>query len=280
MEIFFADDSNQRRCVRGDVGPVASVGGVLIEESAVLPLTRALDEIAAKFGLPPDEEFKWSPNRGSWIHSNLHELRTDCYREVLETAARFDAKAIVICNDTRRTGDDADRAFERCLDYLFERLSMHLENRGANAVMVADRPGGGKRQEDRFLAYFSRRVREGTQYVLPNRILLNVLTTPSEMARQLQIADIVTGCTTAMIAGLEKYAAPLFPAVKQLFIRNGPGGIAGTGLKIAPDSPRSDSLVNLYHWILQENLLRKDGGAREYPLPVAGLPFCRDRWTP
>src|SRR5438874_12615656 len=95
------------------------------------------------------------------------------------------------------------------------------------------------------------------------------------MARHLQLADIVTGVTTAMVAGLETYAGPLFPYVKQLFIKNRPGGIAGTGLKIAPDSPRQDSLVNLYHWVLQENFLHKGGGARAYPLPISGLPFFK-----
>jgi hypothetical protein len=276
VEIFFADDSAQRRCNRGDVGPLVSVGGVLLDESAIHPLANALDGIATKFGLPRGEELKWSPNRGSWIRENLHERRTDCYREVLEVAAAHRAKAIVICNDTSRTQDDPDQAFERCLDYLFERLSMNLEDRGAYALVVADRPGGGKRQEDGFLEYFLKRVQEGTEYVLPNRILLNVLTTPSEMVRHLQLADIVTGITTAMVAGLDTYAGPLFPNVKRLFITNRPGGVAGTGLKIVPDSPRANSLVNLYHWVLQERLLHKGGGARAYPLPAAGLPFFND----
>jgi hypothetical protein len=139
--------------------------------------------------------------------------------------------------------------------------------------MVADRPGGGKIQEDEFLSYFLKRVKEGTQYVLPNRLLLNVLTTPSDMVRHLQLADLVAGITTAMVAGHETYAGPLFPLVKRLLITNRPGGIAGTGLKIAPDSARDDSLVNLYHWVLQERLLHKGGGAMAYRLPTPGLPF-------
>jgi hypothetical protein len=279
MEIFFADDSAQRTCSRGDMGPLISVGGILIDEQAIQPLAVALDGIAASFGLPRGEEFKWSPNRGSWIRENLHERRMDCYRELLETAATHRAKAIVICNDTARTGDDPGRAFERCLDYLFERLSMNLEDRGAYALMVADRPGGGKRQEDNFLAYFLKRVREGTEYVLPTRILLNVLTTPSDMVRHLQLADVVTGITTAVVAGFDTYAAPLFPYVKRLLITNRPGGVAGTGLKIVPDSPRANTLVNLYRWVLDEKLLHKGGGARAYVLPVAEFPFYKNGRT-
>jgi Protein of unknown function (DUF3800) len=274
VEIFFADDSIQKVCKRERMGPLVGVGGVLVEEAEIRPLADAIDNIAAAFGIPKEEEIKWSPNRGSWIRGNLLDNRTECYRQVLEAAYAHRAKAIVICNDTARTRDSAGEAFKRCLDYLFERLSMNLEDRERHALIVADRPGGGKIQEDEFLAYFLSRVEEGTQYVLPNRLLLNVLTTPSHMVRHLQIADLVTGITTAMVAGLETYAGPLFPFVKNLFIANRPGGIAGTGLKIAPDSPRGNSLVNLYHWVLQEHLLHKGGGARAYPLPDPGFPFA------
>ena len=47
--------------------------------------------------------------------------------------------------------------------------------------MVAKRPGSGKALEDRFLSYFLNHVQEGTECVLPNRLPLNVLTTPSEL---------------------------------------------------------------------------------------------------
>lgn len=273
MEIFFADDSIQRACKRESLGALIGVGGILVEESEIRPLADALDGIAESFGLPRGEEFKWSPQRGSWIRDNLRDHRGKCYGLVLEAAHTHRVKAIVICNDTSRTADNKDQAYQRCLDYLFERLSMNLEDRNAHAIMVADRPGGGKVQEDEFLSYFLRRVREGTSYVLPNRLLLNVLTTPSEMIRHLQLADLVTGVTTAMVAGFDTYARPLFPLVRRLFITNRPGGIAGTGLKIAPDSTRGDSLVNLYHWVLQEDFLHKGGGAVAYKLPARGFPF-------
>jgi hypothetical protein len=276
MEIFFADDSIQQTCYRESLGVLIGVGGILVEEAAVRPLADAMDAIAKAFGLPKGEEFKWSPRKGSWIREHLHDLRGECYGQVLEAAHSHRVKAIIICNDTARTADSKEAAYQRCLDYLFERLSMNLENREAHAIMVADRPGGGKVQEDEFLAYFLQRVRDGTDYVPPDRLLLNVLTTPSEMIRHLQLADLVTGITTAIVAGLDKYAGPLFPLVQRLFITNRPGGIAGTGLKIAPDSTRGDSLVNLYHWVLGERFLHKGGGAVAYRLPAGGYPFEKD----
>ena len=79
-----------------------------------------------------------------------------------------------------------------------------------------------------------------------------------------------------MVAGSDRYAGPLFPHVRELFIRNRSDGIAATGLKIAPDWPAPYSLVNLYHWVLDEHLLHKGGGAKAYPLPTTGFPFIPD----
>jgi hypothetical protein len=281
MEIFFADDSVQRSCARRSMGPVISVGGVLIEEAQLRSLSAEIDAIGNRFGVPEKEEFKWSPKRGSWIYENLHEGdREDCYRQILKAAAAHNARAVVVCWDTARTAEKDQAAFERCVDYLFERVSMNLEDRGSSAIIVADKPGGGKDQEAEFLNNFVERIQKGTDYVLPNRVLLNVLTTPSHLLRHLQLADLVTGVTTAMVAGNDKYARAIFPSVQNLFIKNRPGGVAATGLKIAPDGPRGDSLVNLYYWVLQEKFLHKGGGAVSYPLPVVGLPFEKDGLIP
>src|SRR5271168_1380974 len=100
MEIFFADDSTQRGAREG-MGSVVSVDGVLVDETALRPLTAALDQLATEYKFPPGEEFKWSPRKGSWIYSNLHgEVRQECYSRALGTAADHGARAIVICWDT------------------------------------------------------------------------------------------------------------------------------------------------------------------------------------
>ena len=67
MEIFFADDSTQKSR-RENMETVIGVGGVLVHEAAIRPLTRSMDEIAEKFGVPAGEEFKWSPHKSSWIY--------------------------------------------------------------------------------------------------------------------------------------------------------------------------------------------------------------------
>lgn len=271
MEVFFADDSTQKGN-RDGMGSVISVGGVFIDESALRPLTAAIDHIAETFGIPPAEELKWSPPRGSWIHKNLHgEARDNCYGNILRVAADHGARAIVICWDTGRTTLKGDAAFEKCVDFLFERMTVHLEKRDTSAIIVADRPGGGKAQEAEFLANFVSRVQSGTTYSVPDRVALNVLTTPSHLVRQLQLADLITGITTAMVCGQYKWAAPLFQLVRPLLIQNYHGAIAGTGLKIFPTE-----LINLYRWVLAEEDFIRVGMGTGWPLPRPGLPYQVD----
>ena len=151
---------------------------------------------------------------------------------------------------------------------------MHLTKRDSHAIIVADRPGGGKDQEEQFLSDFLVHVQKGTEYVVPDRVLLNVLTTPSHMARHLQLADLVTGITTAMVCGGYKFAPSLFDLVRPLLILNHMDGIAATGLKVFPND-----LINLYHWVLKEDFLHKGGGAISYRLPTPKLPYSKEEFT-
>ncbi len=271
MEIFFADDSTQKSR-RENMETVIGVGGVLVHETAIRPLTRAMDEIAEKFGVPAGEEFKWSPHKSSWIYQTLHgDARRECYDRLLTAAIEHEAKAVVVCWDTGYGQKTKAEAFETCMQYLFERISVNLAKRNSSAIIVADKPGGGKEQEGEFLTAFLDRVQRGTDYVVPDHVLLNILTTPSHLVRQLQLADLVTGITTAMVCAMDQWAGPLFPLVQRMLMTNNSNGIAGTGLKVAPNG-----LENLYHWVLNEKLLHKSGGAISYRLPTPNLMFATD----
>ncbi len=249
---------------------VIGFGGVLIEEQALRPLAAAIDQIAKAFEIPDGDELKWSPKKGTWVYENLHgSVREQCYKQILTAGVEHGVKAIVICWNTGHGLKGPADAFNTCVGYLFERLSVNLEQRNTAAIVVADRPGGGKDQEEEFLSNFVERVQNGTDYVVPDRVLLNVLTTPSHLVRHLQLADLVTGITTAMVSAMDDYAGPLFPLVQKMFITNNMGGVAGTGLKVAPNG-----LENLYHWVLNENLFHKGGGAISYRLPSSNLPFA------
>jgi len=271
MDLFFADDSKQKG-VREGMGVVVALGGIFVEETALRSLSDSIDEIASTHCVPKGEELKWSPRKGTWIHCNLHgDARTDCYRMTLQAAIDHGVRAIVICWDTGQTTLKGDNAFNKCVDYLFERISVNLEKRDTSAILVSDRPGGGKDQEDKFLSDFVSRVQSGTEYVVPDRILLNVLTTPSHLVRHLQVADLVTGITTAMVCGLNKYAEPLFDLVKQMLVTNYMNYIGGTGLKLFPDQ-----LLNLYFHILKEETFWRVGRNLGVSLPHWNFPYAEN----
>ena len=266
MDVFFADDSTQKGAREG-MGQVIGLGGVFVSDAALRPLAAAIDGIARRFGIPDGEELKWSPRKGTWIYENLHDdRRRHCYAQVLQAAANLNVRAVVICWDTGQTWLKGKEAFRRCVTFLFERIAMHLTAENSTAILIADRPGGGKQQEDEFLGDFLRHVEQGTQYVVPHRVLLNVLTTPSHLMRHLQVADLVTGIATSMVCGSYAFAQPLFPHVRSLLIKNNMNHVGGTGLKIFPRQ-----LINLYHWVLEEDFYFTGGGARAYPLPQRHL---------
>jgi hypothetical protein len=273
MDVFFADDSTQKGA-RAGMGSVIGLGGIFVAEEALRPLTAAIDAVAKRFDIPDGEELKWSPRKGTWIYANLHdERRRDCYAQALQAASALNVRAIVICWDTGRTWLDGRAAFTRCVKFLFERISMHLTTTNGHTILIADRPGGGKEQEEDFLSDFVEHVQQGTQYVVPDRVLLNVLTTPSHLLRHLQLADLVTGITTSMVCGSYSYAAPLFPHVQPMLVENQMEHVGGAGLKIFPRE-----MVNLYHWVLKEKFYYTGGGAMGYPLPQAKIPYSTDEY--
>ena len=273
MEVFFADDSKQNG-IRDGMGKIVSVGGIFLEESRLRALTEAVDEIAAAFGIPENEEIKWSPKKGAWIYENLHgDDRKECYTQILKAAADLDARAIVIAWDTGRTTLKGEKALAKCLDYLFERIEVHLGKRSSCGLIVADRPGGGKKQEDEMLGDFLEKVQKGTEFVVPKNVLLNILTSPSHLIRHLQVADLVTGITTAMVAGQYKYAKPIFATINNMLIENHFHASGGTGLKVFPGE-----LINLYHWVLGENVFWKVGEGSRITLPHAGFLYYEDEF--
>lgn len=269
MEVFFADDSTQKGARQG-MGKVIGLGGVLVGEGALRALSADVDRVAGEFGIPTGEELKWSPHKGSWIYENLHGGdRTACYTQVLQAALAHNVRAIVICWDTGRTWLQGKDAFKRCVTFLFERMTMDLEERDSHAILIADRPGGGKDQEEEFLSDFVTHVQEGTEYVDADRVLLNVLTTSSHLLRHLQVADLVTGITTSMVCGSYDYAAALFPYVQPLLIKHRTtGAVGGTGVKLFPRE-----LINIYRWVLSEKFYHTGGGATSYRLPDPTCPY-------
>ncbi len=254
------------------MGKILGFGGIFVPEDTLGSLEGEINGICDSFGIPHGEEIKWSPKRKSWIYDNLRgEERIACYSEVLEAAKNSGCRALVVAWDTGRTTLKGERAFKKVVDFAFERVAMHLAKNGSLGVIVADRPGGGHKEDDQFLADFLERVNEGTDYVVPEHVPINILTTPSHLQRHLQIADLVTAITCAMVGGQVTYAKPYFPIIMEMLISNNHGYIGGTGLKVFPDD-----LVNLYHWVLGEAHFVKVAMNAGFPLPDPARPYSED----
>jgi hypothetical protein len=153
------------------------------------------------------------------------------------------------------------------LRLFLERADNHLRGLGHRGVVVADRPGGRQRDDDRFLATCIDTLREGTRFVQFERVAL-VITTPSHLHRLMQPADVVTGCATSSVSGEGGAAPQIFGSVVPISRRE-LGRIGGVGLKIQPDH----RYVNLYHWLLGDDyLVRYPVG---HPLPDQTHPYAR-----
>ena len=198
------------------------------------------------------------------LHDNLGEPeRPACYGAVLDAAARHGARALVAVVDTGRTSWSPAFALKECAKYVWERVEMHLSRpAGRTGLIVADRPGGGAREEEALLADFLAMSSVGTGWVLPTNVALNILTTPSHLVRQLQLADIVTGATVAAVAG-SRYAPPVFASVKPMFIKNALGYAGGTGLKLWPWA-----CLNLDFHVLGEAAYTRASAMGGYSLPL------------
>ncbi len=274
MNFFFADDSAQKGC-RSSMGKIVAFGGVLIAADQLRPLATKIDEIVAGFGVPNGEEIKWSPRKGSWIHSNLQgENRVSCYKEILNAAATSGCKAVVAVCDYEMRKLKPEWGFERCVNYALERVSTHLSNASQQAVIIADRPSGGHKEADQFLANFVENLSSSHNHMLAETFSLNMLTAQSHLSRHLQVADLVVAITTAMVAGQTKWAAEYFEIVKGMLLRNVMDYIGGTGLKIYPDK-----LLNLYHWVLGEHAFVKVANGLGSRLPDKSLLYFESDGT-
>lgn len=268
MQFFFADDSSQN-CARNGMEKLVAFGGVLVDAVQLKPLSQRIDNIAASYGLPREEEIKWSPRKGSWIYNNLkNEERLSCYTEVLQAANDYDCKVAVALCDYAMCNLKPEWGSERCVTYALERVSLHLAKAKQEAVIIADRPSGGHKEADQFIASFLDRLNSEHNHISGETFSLNMLTAPSHMVRHLQLADLVVSITTAMFAGQAKWAGQYFDLVKSMLLKNALGYIGGTGVKVYPDQ-----LINLYHWVLGENQFSKARAGLAWPIPSNKLRF-------
>lgn len=238
---------------------------------AVRDAERGIEGLCARFGFPSGEEFKWSPGSHLWMHDNLvEERRLEFFTRVLAVIGDLGASAIVVVADDRyahATKDAANAEIDVTRMFL-ERVENRLARLHSHGIVIVDQPSGSRKAENKFLGDCLAMLLSGTQYVRPQNIALNVLSTPSNRVRLLQTADLVTSCTLARVSGEDRHSPPVFDIIKGLMPSDS-GRIGGIGLKLHPDHV----FANLYHWLLGDPHLLKFLSAR--PLPDAFRPYSK-----
>jgi hypothetical protein len=247
MHLFFADDAKQNNPTRMKMGPLIATGGLLVDGDQLASLETSLRLLCSSVGFPANEEFKWSPRRNTWMHHQLvAERRQTFFRDALQCCIQHQATATVIISETD-SHTPADCATHEIFTtkMLLERVNLLAAAAHSNAIIIADRPGGGLAEERKFLADCFDTLRNGTPYVMPDRIAINPISTDSHMIRALQAADLIVSCTTAVVAGQTTLAPDVFEDIKPMIAQDS-GRTGGVGVKIHPDH----KYLNLYHWIL------------------------------
>lgn len=270
MDLVVIDDSKQKNPSRPGMGSLVAVGGLHIPSGGIRKLEQKLEDICVDYGFPSrSEEFKWSPDRKSWMRKSLlADDREAFFSDALAAAEKVGAEACVVIEDeTRRStaGNYNDHEFDVVKVFL-ERTDHHLNTAGTEAIVVADHPAGGRPAEARFVSDCLETLRAGTKFMDLERTAL-VITEDSKNLRLLQLADLVVGCTLSYVSGEDEYSPPLFEGQIKNMLRSEGGRIGGVGLKLHPDF----SFANLYHWLLDEDILRK--GFEGQPLPIEGRAY-------
>jgi hypothetical protein len=204
VRFVFIDDSARTAPAsvpRTDLGPLHAYGAVIVPQEALAPYADRLAVLRTSLALPPKTEFKWATDGGP-LHKQWDKLSV-ARREMLQSALDLGITAVVVVCATDRMRWDDHKIKLEMLSYLYERVSMHLDTAGDSGVLIADQPPGDRRDEKQWLAQTLDLTQYGTQYIAPdpNRIVLPVLTTRSDHVDLLQLADLVTAATTALIAG-------------------------------------------------------------------------------
>ena len=158
----------------------------------------------------------------------------------------------------------------KLLKELYERVSMHLGDNHDNGIAIADKPGGGTREDARWLADTLKFTNDGTKHVRANRIVLPIVTADSRHVPYLQLADLVTAATTAAVAGRRSGLA-LAPLLVQLMHRHRLGAVNGAGLVLIPDT-----LYNLLYWCFEETTWARPSTDISHDLPYCAWPYWAD----
>ena len=241
---------------------------MIFPEAEIAGYAEDLARIRGETGVPAGEEIKWNPQKGTYLSQAGGEVVSALRRRMLECAIARDVRSIVVIIDhgKRYQSRSPAEVGREMLKWLFERISMYLANHADPGVVVADKPGGGAREEKQWLAETLQLTNDGTEYVRPGRIVLPIVTADSQHVPHLQLADLVTAATTAAIAG-RRSGLNVAPLLAKLMHRHSLDAVNGAGLVLFPER------YNLLYWCFGETLWAKPAAQASCTLPNPAWPY-------
>lgn len=269
MDLFFVDDATQQNPSRGGMNsPLVAIGGIHVPDESVGVIEQEIQAVCEEYGFPEGEVFKWSPGSDLWMHDNLIEdRREEFFTRALNVAKDAGAKAIVIIEDLGyKTATGCARRDIDLINLFLERAHWELSRKGCCGIVIVSQPSGDRAAENKLIADCVETLKYGTDYMKFERIPLSIFSASHKFIRLLQLADIVTSCTTAFVAGESNYSPPIFEVIKHM-MSGDPQRKGGIGLKIHPDL----QYANLYHWLLGDTHFRK--GSMGFPMPLSNAPY-------
>lgn len=271
MRVAFLDDSEQTKPPRAGLGHLLAFSAAIFPQESLTPFATDLSGIAAELGLPPTEEIKWNPPKGTFLRDADGQLVKTLRRQMLEAALAHQVRTITVIIDHGAAYKSASKTEvgKTIMEWMYERVSMHLDDHGDVGVMIADKPGGGAKEERRWLADTLELTQDGTRYINPGRVALPVLTADSRHLPHLQLADLIAAATTGAIAG-NPAAIELGPLLAQLMHRHRFGDANGAGLVLWPEK------YNLLYHCFGETSASKVSMNSGYTLPWPAWPYGAD----
>jgi hypothetical protein len=267
MHLVFIDDAKQSPTRPGFKGKAVGAAALHVPADRARVAERAIRATCKKYRFTDEEEFKWSPNRDSWMYSGLvGPERQQFFFAIAERLVEARAFASIVIEDAGRNPATGALTTEQdVLVLLLERVANRLRELGEIAIVIADRPGGDRREEDRFVADCLQYLQAGTDYVEHNEVSF-VFTTDSKFVRLLQATDLLASSLTAYVAGEGTHSPPIVERLLALFpLASDRRG--GYSIKLHPDY----NFANLHHWLFGDtHLVRGNVGV---PMPLKGWDY-------
>lgn len=242
----FVDETTVRaqHVQRAGLGTLEAYGAVALPGELLPVYAARAAEIRVEFGLG-DEELKWSPDRKRQPAQFALGARgrEPMQRALLAAAAECGAWTVTVVWDGERDPSAGAHREKWMLKLLYERISMGMSDRDGLGTVVFDQKHSLRGHDADWLAATRRLTDHGTEYTSASRIVNRFVMGPSDHLPGLQLADLVVGATTALVAGQKGGLALREPLLELIHCRED-GDLSGAGLKLWPNS-----LENLYSWI-------------------------------